>query len=178
MYWRGSGGLPHFCGGAWSSQDIRNGWIADISNPREAVTVKLSLVAFAAAVVAGLPDTSYATTLACLPGVRAHVYERRAFAISANDAKRLHLDLERHAGEIGLSYSSVGGYDPYKKPPLRSMDSILQSTSVATVIEVRTSNSSRYAQVTVGNNCFEPREDWRPYWQKFNALLNRLGYGI
>jgi hypothetical protein len=141
------------------------------------VTVKLSLIALAIAVVAGIPGQTNATTLACLPGVGAHVYEHRAFLISDKDAKQLHLDLERHSGEIGLSYSSVGGYDPYKKPPLRSMDSILQSKSVATVIEVRTSNRSRYAQVTVGNNCFEPREEWRPYWRKFNALLNDLGYG-
>jgi len=139
--------------------------------------MKLILVATGVSIILAIPDVGSANELACLPGARAHVYEHRAFVVSVDESKRLHADLEHHSDEIGLSYSSVGGYDPYEKPPLRSMDSILQSKSVGTVVEVRTSNRSRYAKITVGNNCFAPSEDWRPYWTKFNAMLDRLGYG-
>ena len=150
---------------------------ADLRDTGQPALVRPSLVAIAASLGLGIPGVGSADVLACLPWVRTHVYEHRTFVVSGDEAKRLHVNLERHSGEIGLSYASVGGYDPYKRPPVRSMDSILQSESVATVIEVRTSSRSRYAKVTVGNNCFESKEDWRPYWTKFNRLLDRLGYG-
>lgn len=137
--------------------------------------VWLAATSLIAAVV--LPSAGAATTLGCLPGVRPHVFARSQLEVSPSEAKRLEADLERHSMEIGLTYSSVGSYDPYRKPPVSGLTIVLQSRpSAATVIEVRTSSRNRFARVTVGNNCFAKREDWRPYWSAFNALLNHLGY--
>jgi hypothetical protein len=126
-----------------------------------------------------IPNACLADVKGCLPGVHTHVFARRAFVISDDEASRFHADLERHSSEIGLSYGSVGGSDPAtsNKSAEQSMTSILQSHSVGTVIEISTSSRSRFAKIYVGNNCFEPREDWRPYWTKFNSLIKRLGYG-
>lgn len=130
-------------------------------------------------VILAAPNASWANRLACLPGVDTHIYARRAFVVSGDKANRLHVDLERHSDQIGLSYGSVGSEDPATSdhPTYSSMTSILQSHSVATIIEILTSSRSPIAKVYIGNNCFEPPEDWRPYWAKFNALLKRLGYG-
>ena len=131
----------------------------------------------AALAFVGATSVGQANVLRCLPGLHAHVYERRVLIVSAKEAARLHADLERHASEVGLSYSAVAGDDPSVEPAYHGMTSILQSASVSTVIEVSTSNRTHDARLTVGNNCFAPKEDWRPYWRKLNALIARLGYG-
>lgn len=164
--------MSQFDGG----RKVAGGWIAGLRDLRDDAFMRQFLAAFTALIGVGIPSASSATRLACLPGIGAHTYERRSFIVRADTSKRLHADLELHSGEMGLSYSSVRLYDPAKKPPFRSMDSILQSVSVATVIDLKTSNRSRYAKITIGNNCFEPKEDWRPYWVKLNRMLKKSGY--
>ena len=129
--------------------------------------------------IMALPAVGNTGELACLPGVSSHIYAKREFRISRDQAIRLHAYLERHSNEIGLSYSSVEGTDPATalRPARESMTSILQSKSVSTVIEISTSSHSKFVRIHIENTCFVPLEDWRPYWTRFNSMLTSLGYG-
>ncbi|ATQ41241.1 hypothetical protein [Caulobacter mirabilis] len=136
-------------------------------------------IALSLATAVAVPGVAGATRSACLPGVKTQVFARSQFAISDETARRLHADLQRHSADIGLGYGAVSSESPAtaSRPAYHSTTSILQSESVATVVRVSTSSDSRIAKIHIGNNCFAPKEDWRPYWSAFGALLKRLGYG-
>ena len=133
---------------------------------------------FVAALVAALAmaTASLPNTLACRPGVSPRVFDRTWVAVPRGGAKALHTRLKGYAGRSDLSVGSVESSDPYEKPPLSSMTTILQTDSFGTVLEVTASNRTPFAKVTVGNNCWAPRENWRPHWRRLKAFLAAAGY--
>ena len=88
-------------------------------------------------------------------------------------------EVKEFAARNGLSYSSVGGHDPYKEPPLETLDQKLQDTSVAIVLSIKTSNRSTIATATVETfsfSCGPTTKDWRPYWRAFSTFVRTSGY--
>lgn len=126
--------------------------------------------------IAVFPSTSSALTLACKPGVTKKTFAKKAFVVPQPQAAKLEAQLTAWGERQGLSVSGVGIEDPDAKPPLLGQTIILQSQSFGTVLEVETSNRSDTALVTVGNNCWAPQEDWRPYWRQLNDQLSTWGY--
>jgi hypothetical protein len=120
-----------------------------------------------------LPATGRATTLACRPGVREVVYAFRYVPIPPAGEARFHADLESWAEKSGLSVGGVSSEDPGERPVYRSRKTILQSAKFGIVIDAKTNSRSRYAKLTIGNNCWGPREDWRPWWRKLQMWVDR-----
>jgi hypothetical protein len=79
-----------------------------------------------------------------------------------------------------LSYSSVGGFDPYKQPPLKSLTHILQSSSVDILISIKTTNRDDIASASISTFSFKcgRTEDWHPYWVAFKSFIESNKYPL
>lgn len=120
-----------------------------------------------------LPGFSQATTRGCRPGVRAVVYAFRYVPVAPSEHARFHADVEKWAERQGLSVGGVEGGDPGQTPVYRSKISILQSEKFGILIKAETNSRSRHAKLTIGNNCWAPREAWRPWWRRLEAWVDR-----
>ena len=54
-----------------------------------------------------------------------------------------------------FSYTSDGGFDPYKQPPQKSLNRILQSPSLDVSIDVNTTNRDDIASATISTFSFK-----------------------
>ena len=122
--------------------------------------------------VVAAPLDSHATTLACRPGVRTHLYAYRYVRMSYAKSLRLHAALERYGDSKKLNVSGVEGSDPYSTPTGHNKVTFLESQSFGIVIAFESTNQTRFAKLTVKNNCYGPPEDWRPYWRDANAFID------
>jgi hypothetical protein len=79
-----------------------------------------------------------------------------------------------------FSYSSVGGFDPYKQPPRKSLNQILQSPSLDISIDIKTTNRDDIASATISTFSFKcgRAEDWRPYWVTFKSFIEANRYPV
>ena len=79
-----------------------------------------------------------------------------------------------------LSYSSVGGFDPYKQPPLKSLTHILQSSSVDISISIKTTNRDDIASASISTFSFKcgRTEDWHPYWAALKSFIESNKYPV
>jgi hypothetical protein len=104
-----------------------------------------------AILIMGLTGTAVATTTVCSTSAyKQYHYGRKAslrFDVGRQGPESLTNDVKEFAAKNALSYSSVGGHDPYKDPPLESLDQILQDTSIALTIIISTSNRNTIATV-------------------------------
>lgn len=119
------------------------------------------------------PTVAQATTLACRPNVRERVYAFQYIPLNGMDQSAFHEALERYAKRKGLSVSGGGLEDPDQRPPYVSQHTILQTRAYGVAIVAETSNRSRYAFVTVGNNCWAKAEPWKSAWADLIAYLNK-----
>lgn len=131
----------------------------------------------------GLTSTAVATTTVCSASAyqRYHYGQKASmrFEIGRLGPESITNDVKEFAARNGLSYSSVGGHEPYKEPPLETLDQILQDTSVAIVLSIKTSNRSTIATATVETfsfSCGPTTKDWRPYWRAFSTFVRTSGY--
>jgi hypothetical protein len=88
--------------------------------------------------------------------------------------------IKSFAQENKLSYSSVGGFNPYKQPPRKSLTHILQSTSVDISISIETTNRDDIASASISTFSFTcgRTEDWHPYWAAFKAFIESNNYPV
>jgi hypothetical protein len=130
---------------------------------------KLTLVALAASL--SLPTVCAANRMACPPGRHPQVFAYRYLPLPAQRASEFNARVEKYANANGLDYG--GAELPAQTgDPCNRKSVFLESASVATVIEIDTSICNRWARITIGSNCFEKRENWRPYWKRFNRFLS------
>lgn len=122
------------------------------------------------------PGFSNAATLVCRPGVAARSYAVRYIGVFIERTEQLHETVGKFAVANGLSVSSVEGMNPNKTSIYNDKTTFLQSANFGTVITIRTDNRKNIAKITIGNNCWAPDEDWRPYWKKLSTFLMRAGY--
>jgi|SRR6185437_16150595 len=130
-----------------------------------------------------LTSTAVATTTVCpTSAYKRYHYGQMAslrFDVGRLGPESITREVKEFAARNGLSYSSVGLRNPYKKPPLERLDQILQDTSVAIAITIMTSNHSTVATATIDTfsfSCGPLTKDWRPYWRAFNAFVRKNGY--
>ena len=106
-----------------------------------------------ALLIIGLTSTAVATTTVCSKSAyKRYHYGQKAslrFDVGRQGPESITNEVKVFAARNGLSYSSVGGHDPYKEPPLETLDQILQDTSIAISLSIRTSNRSSIATATV-----------------------------
>lgn len=118
------------------------------------------------------PTVAQATELACRPNVRERIYAFQYVPLNGMSQTAFHEALERYAKRKGLNVSGGGMEDPDESPPYVSQHTILQTRAYGVAIVAETSNRSRYAYVTVGNNCWAKAEPWKSVWADLNAHLN------
>jgi hypothetical protein len=123
------------------------------------------------------------TTVCSREASRLHHYgnkESIRFTTQSADPDNITEAVKAFADKNGLSYSSVGGFDPYKKPAFRSLDQILQSRTLDVSIVIRTTNRDNIAKATVSTFSFNcaATEDWRPYWQKLRSFIAIQKYSL
>ncbi len=120
-----------------------------------------------------VPSVGAANRLACLPGDGRQVFAVRFVQVPPRGANLLNAGLEIWATGHGLSYGSVG-VPPYDGHTRDSLTVILQTArTVANAITIETSNQSRWARITIGNNCFAKPEDWRPVRRALNTHISQ-----
>ena len=131
----------------------------------------------------GLTSTAVATTMGCsMAAYKQYHYGKKAslrFNVGPRGPESITSEMEEFAARNALSYSSVGGHDPYKNPSLETLDQILQDTYIALAITISTSNRSTIATASVETfsfSCGPTTKDWRPYWQAFRAFVRSNGY--
>lgn len=123
------------------------------------------------------------TTICSKEASRLHHYgnkEAIRFTTPSADPNTITDAVKAFADENGFSYSSVGGFDPYKKPAFRSLDQILQSRTLDVSIMIKTTNRDNIAKATVSTFSFNcaATEDWRPYWQTFKSFIATQKYSL
>ena len=128
-------------------------------------------------------STAGATTTVCSDSAyKKHHYGKKAsmrFDVGRLGPESITEKVKEFAAQNGLSYSSVGLKDPYKKPPLEKLNQILQDTSIAISITVTTSNRNSIATATTETfsfSCGPVTRDWRPYWRAFSTFVRANGY--
>jgi hypothetical protein len=131
----------------------------------------------------GLTSTAVATTTVCSTSAyKQYHYGIKAslrFDVGPRGPEGITSEVKEFAAMHALSYSSVGGHDPHKNPPLETLDQILQDTSIALAITISTSSRSTIATASVETfsfSCGPTTKDWRPYWQAFGAFVRANGY--
>ena len=89
----------------------------------------------------GLTNTAVATTTVCSKSAyKQYHYGRKAsvrFDVGRQGPESITSEVKEFATKNALSYSSVGGHDPYKDPPLETLVQILQDTTIALAITIR-----------------------------------------
>ena len=145
--------------------------------PRNQIGLSLTLL------ISGLTSTAVATITVCpTPAYKRYHYGQKAslrFDIGRLGPESITRKVEKFAARNGLSYSAVELHDPYKNPPLKKLDQILQDTSVVIAITITTSNRSTMATATIETfsfSCGPVTKDWRPYWRALNAFVLTNGY--
>lgn len=140
-------------------------------------------MSFLALLMVGSTGAAVATETVCSESAyKQYHYGQKAslrFDVGRQGPESITSEVKEFAAANGLSYSSVGGHDPYKKPPLDTLDQILQDTSVAIALQVTTSNRSTIAEATIETfsfSCGPTTKDWRPYWRAFNAFVRANGF--
>lgn len=133
----------------------------------------------------GLTSTAVATTTVCSKSAyKRYHYGQKAslrFDVGRLGPESITNEVKEFAARNGLSYSAVGLHDPYKDPPLEKLDQILQDTSIALSLSIRTSNRSTIATATVetfSSSCGPTTKDWRPYWGAFSTFVRTSGYRL
>ena len=133
----------------------------------------------------GLTSTAVATTTVCSKSAyKRYHYGQKAslrFDVGRLGPESINNEVKEFAARNGLSYSAVGLHDPYKDPPLEKLDQILQDTSIALSLSIRTSNRSTIATATVETfsfSCGPTTKDWRPYWGAFSTFVRTSGYRL
>jgi len=131
----------------------------------------------------GVSSTAVATETVCSTSAyKQYHYGRKAslrFDVGRQGPESITSEVKEFATRNALSYSSVGGHDPYKNPPLETLDQILQDTSIALTITISTSNRNTIATASVKTfsfSCGPTTKDWRPYWRAFGAFVRAHGY--
>jgi hypothetical protein len=131
----------------------------------------------------GLTSTAVATTTVCpTSAYKRYHYGQKAslrFDVGRLGPESITNEVKAFAARNGLSYGAVGLHDPYKDPPLESLDQILQDTSIAISLSITTSNRSTIATATVKTfsfSCGPTTKDWRPYWRAFSTFVRTSGY--
>lgn len=143
-----------------------------------------SLLAVALILFALGPSRAWATSTVCSNEAWRHYHygDRRTlkFEIPSADPGSITEQVKAYAANNNLSYSSVGGHDPYKTPPRESLAQILQSQSVEVSITIKTDNRNKIATATVATFSFScgATEDWRPYWRAFKAFVAAQKYPL
>jgi hypothetical protein len=144
----------------------------------------LSCLAVALSLFALGPGRAWATTTVCSNEAarQYHYGDKRTlkFEIPSADPGSITEQVKAYAANNNLSYSSVGGHDPYKTPPLESRHQILQSQSVDVSITISTTNRDNIATATIATFSFScgATEDWRPYWRAFEAFVAAQKYPL
>jgi len=130
-----------------------------------------------------LTSTAVATETVCSKSAyKRYNYGQKAslrFDVGRLGPESITNEVKDFAARNGLSYSSVGGHDPYKAPPLETLDQILQDTSIAISLSIKTSNRSTIATATVETfsfSCGPTTKDWQPYWRAFTEFVRTSGY--
>jgi hypothetical protein len=133
----------------------------------------------------GFASTAVATTTVCSQSAyKRYHYGQKAslrFDVGRPGPDSITNEVKEFAAGNGLSYSAVGLHDPYKDPPLEKLDQILQDTSIALSLSIRTSNRSSIATATVeifSFSCGPTTKDWRPYWRAFSTFVRTSGYRL
>lgn len=141
------------------------------------------IVVSVAILTIALTSTAVATTTVCPTSAykRFHYGQKASlrFDVGRLGPESITKEVKEFAVRNGLSYSSVGLRNPYKRPPLEKLDQILQDTSVAIAITITTSNRSTIATATIDTfsfSCGPLTKDWRPYWRAFNAFVRKSAY--
>jgi len=136
-----------------------------------------------AILIVGLTSTAVATTTVCPKSAyKQYHYGRKAslrFDVGRQGPESITSEVKEFATKNDLSYSSVGGHDPYKNPPLETLHQILQDTSIALAITISTSNRNTIATASVETfsfSCGPTTKDWQPYWRAFGAFVRANGY--
>ena len=151
--------------------------MARISSRRKHIGCSLTML------VIGLTSTAVATTTVCpTAAYKQYHYGRKAslrFDVGRQGPESITSEVKEFATNNALSYSSVGGHDPYKNPPLETLNQILQDTSIALAITISTSNRNTIATASVETfsfSCGPTTKDWRPSWRAFGAFVRANGY--
>ena len=138
-----------------------------------------------ALLIIGLTSTAVATTTVCSKSAyKRYHYGQKAslrFDVGRQGPESITNEVKVFAARNGLSYSSVGGHDPYKEPPLETLDQILQDTSVAIPISIGTSNRGTIDTATLeplSFTCGPTTKDWRPHWRAFSTFVRTSGYRL
>lgn len=118
------------------------------------------------------PTVGQANELACRPNVRERIYAFQYVRLNGMSQAAFHNALERYAERKRFRVSGGGWEDPDQQPPYVSQHTILQSSAYGIVIVAETSNRSRYAFVTVGNNCWAKAEPWKATWAELTSYFN------
>lgn len=149
------------------------------ANANAALSLSLALL------ISSHLGAAIATTTVCSDSAwKQYHYGQKAslrFDVGRAGPESITTGVKEFAAQNNLSYSSVGSHNPYKHPPLETLEQILQDTSVAIVITVATSNRSTIARSTIETfsfSCGPVTKDWRPYWRAFTAFLRANGYRL
>ena len=89
-----------------------------------------------------------------------------SFTMPSDGLNSITEPVKTFAANNDLSYSAVGGHDPYKTPPLETIDHILQSKRLDVGIMISATNRSNVATAriyTFSFSCGPIRDDWRTY---------------
>ncbi len=141
-------------------------------------TALLSMLALGA-------NRSWSTTTMCsnAQAKRYHYGDKQTltFAMPSDNLNSITEQVQTFAAKNKLSYSSVGGHDPYTTPQLETLEHILQSKGFDVAIMIRATNRSNVATAriyTFSLSCGSVREDWRPYWRAFKSFLVEQKYPV
>jgi hypothetical protein len=138
----------------------------------------------AISLIAAGTDRALATTTVCSnEASKLHHYgDKRTLKFKTPSASPESItdQVKVYAAKNDLSYSSVGGSDPYTKPALESLNHILQSRSFDVLITIRTTNRDSIATATISTFSFScgATEDWRPYWRKLKSFVAAQKYPL
>lgn len=129
-------------------------------------------------------EVAVATTTVCSNSAakRYHYGEKATlkFRTPLADPESITDAVKRFGQGNNLSYSSVGGFDPYKDPPLKTLTQILQSSSFDISINIRTTNRNDSASASITTFSFKcgRTEDWHPYWVAFKFFIESNNYPV
>lgn len=110
------------------------------------------------------------------PGLRAALW----LELPEGGAPALEAAVSKFASrKLAMSVGGVGMEDPHKKPILRTSNLILQSPDVSVGIEIKSSNRTDRAYVTIARQCYyNAIVPWEPYWMALTGFFQRQGYRV
>jgi hypothetical protein len=147
----------------------------------KAIAIGYSCFLLSLAIGASVAEAT--TTVCSEQASKAHHYGQKAtvkFQVPSVGPDSITELVKAFAAKGELSYSSVGGFDRYEQPELRSLCQILQSRSNDVALTIRTTNRNAIAdaEISMFSLSCGATEDWQPYWRKFLVFISAQQYLI